>query len=67
MNLKEFSGYCFDEIGAKKGYTRYRNIWYKLENEILLGFGMVSQRCHGYDIEFEIVPLSCGIWIYNTG
>ena len=21
MNLKEFSGYCFDEIGAKKGYT----------------------------------------------
>ena len=67
MNLKEFSGYCFDEIGAKKGYTRYRNSWYKLENEILLGFGMVSQRCHGYGIEFEIVPLSCGIWIYNTG
>ena len=21
MNLKEFSGYCFDEIGARKGYT----------------------------------------------
>ena len=67
MNLKEFSGYCFDEIGARKGYTRYRNSWYKLENEILLGFGMHKCRGPYFQIEFEIMPLVCGIRIERQG
>lgn len=67
MNLREFSGMCFEEIGTKKGYCRYRNSWYRLENEILLGFGMESHRCHGFTITFQIVPLVCGVEIFNTG
>ena len=67
MNLKEFSGYCFDEIGAQKGYTRYRNSWYKLENEILLGFGMRKMRGPVFDIVFESMPLVCGVNIDRTG
>lgn len=67
MNLKEFSGYCFDEIGARKGYTRYHNSWYRLENEIVLGFGIESHRCHGFALTFQIVPLVCGVDIFGTG
>lgn len=67
MNLKEFCGYCFDEIGERKGYTRYRNSWFKLENEILLGFGMHKCRGPYFQIEFEIMPLVCGVYIERDG
>lgn len=61
MNLKQFTGYCYDEIAEELGFVRYLNGYYKVTNRAVASFFLEQYR--GRRLvrpRMEIFPL-CGV------
>ena len=61
MNLKQFTGYCYDEITKELGFVRYLNGYYKVTDRAVASFFLEQYRGRRLVRPLmEIFPL-CGI------
>ena len=61
MNMKQFTGYCYDQIAQELGFVRYLNGYYKVTGRAIAAF-FLDKYCGQRFVRplMEIMPL-CGV------